>query len=199
MSNESVSNNTPVETKKQTPPERANTSISSEAPISGSTPKKINPGNKTQSVKLPSIADIKSGKFELKKEEKKEDIELPTKEFSYSDFKHYWDEAISKIAAKNQTSTNVMIANLHPELKNETKIHLTFNNKVQLELFQTERPYLAGYLREKLQNFDIDFVIEINTTEQDNTPYTNAEKFKAMAAKNPNLQVLRDMLGLDVS
>lgn len=170
-----------------------------QAPITG-TPLKANTSStKKPAIKLPSIADIKSGKFELKKEEKQEEAVLPTQDFSYGDFKHYWDEAIAQIASKNQTSINVMIANLQPELKDNTNIHLQFNNKIQLELFQTEKPFIAGYLREKLQNYNIDFVVEMNSTEQDNTPYTNAEKFKAMVSKNPNLQVLRDALGLDVS
>lgn len=169
------------------------------APTTGSPLKSNSSTTKKPAIKLPSIADIKSGKFELKKEEKQEDVVLPTQDFSYGDFKHYWDEAIAQIASKNQASINVMIANLQPELKDNTNIHLTFNNKIQLELFQSEKPFIAGYLREKLQNYSIDFVIEMNTTEQDNTPYTNAEKFKAMASKNPNLQALKDALGLDVS
>lgn len=169
-------------------------------PSNGGTPLKTNTSTgKKPAIKLPSIADIKSGKFELKKEEKQEEVVLPTNDFSYGDFKHYWDEAIAQIAAKNQASINVMIANLQPELKDNTNIHLQFNNKIQLELFQTEKPFIAGYLREKLQNYNIDFVIEMNTAEQDNTPYTNAEKFKAMSTKNPNLQMLRDVLGLDIS
>lgn len=169
-------------------------------PSNGGTPLKTNTSSgKKPAIKLPSIADIKSGKFELKKEEKADDVVLPTQDFSYGDFKHYWDEAIAQIAAKNQASINVMIANLQPELKDNTSIHLQFNNKIQLELFQSEKPFIAGFLREKLQNYNIDFVIEMNTIELDSTPYTNAEKFKSMTTKNPNLQVLRDVLGLDIS
>jgi len=169
-------------------------------PSNGGTPLKTNTSSgKKPAIKLPSIADIKSGKFELKKEEKVEEANLPTNDFSYGDFKHYWDEAIAQIAAKNQASINVMIANLQPELKDNTAIYLQFNNKIQLELFQSEKPFIAGYLREKLQNYTLDFVIEMNTTELDSTPYTNAEKFKSMSSKNPNLQVLRDVLGLDIS
>ncbi len=169
-------------------------------PSNGGTPLKTNTSSgKKPAIKLPSIADIKSGKFELKKEEKADDVVLPTQDFSYGDFKHYWDEAIAQIAAKNQASINVMIANLQPELKENTAIHLQFNNKIQLELFQSEKPFIAGFLREKLQNYNIDFVIEMNTIELDSTPYTNAEKFKSMTTKNPNLQVLRDVLGLDIS
>ena len=172
--------------------------VSTPLPRNGTALKTSNSPEKNPGIKLPSIADIKSGKFELKKEEKKEEENLPTNEFSYGDFIHYWDEAIAQVAAKNQTSTNVMISHLQPELK-EDKIHLVFNNKVQLELFQSEKPFIAGYLRDKLQNFDIDFVIEMNSVELDTTPYTNSEKFKAMTAKNANLQTLRDVLGLDIN
>ncbi len=172
--------------------------VSTPLPSNGTPLKTSNSPAKNPGIKLPSIADIKSGKFELKKGEKKEEENLPTNEFSYGDFKHYWDEAIAQVAAKNQTSTNVMISHLQPELK-EDKIHLVFNNKVQLELFQSEKPFIAGYLRDKLQNFNIDFVIEMNSVELDTTPYTNSEKFKAMTAKNANLQTLRDVLGLDIN
>lgn len=166
----------------------------------GSTPIKTSgTGTRANSIKLPSIADIKSGKFELKKEEVKVEEYHPRNEFSYGDFKHYWDEAIAQILAKNQASINVMISNINPELKNDTDIVVTFNNKVQSDLFVSEQPFLLGYLKSKLQNHDLRFIIEINTTDQDNTPYTNSEKFKAMAAKNPNLQTLRDVFGLDIS
>lgn len=186
-------------TVPSTPIKPSPSAVNTSVPMSGTPLKNTSSSTKSNSIKLPSIADIKSGKFELKKEEKKEEVILPTNDFSYGDFKQYWDEAIAKIAAKNQASTNVMIAHLQPELKDNTNIHLSFNNKVQLELFQTEKPFIAGYLRDKLQNYDIDFVIEMNTEELDSTPYTNSEKFKAMVAKNPNLQTLRDILGLDVS
>lgn len=203
VSTSKIENTTPPQASVEEPKPVVNTSIPQAMPVSAAssgTPLK-NAGNSTKSnnIKLPSIADIKSGKFELKKEEKKEEIIQPTNEFSYGDFKHYWDEAIAQIASKNQASTNVMISHLQPELKENVNIHLSFNNKVQLELFQTEKPFIAGYLRDKLQNYDIDFVIEMNTEELDSTPYTNSEKFKAMATKNPNLQTLRDILGLDVS
>jgi hypothetical protein len=39
----------------------------------------------------------------------------------------------------------------------------------------------------------------MNSVELDTTPYTNSEKFKAMTAKNANLQTLRDVLGLDIN
>lgn len=171
-----------------------------EIKTTGSTPiKTTSTGTRSNSIKLPSIADIKSGKFELKKEEVKEEEYHPRNAFSYGDFKHYWDEAIAQILAKNQASINVMISNIVPELKNNTDVVITFNNKVQSELFLAEQPFLLGYLKSKLQNHDIKFIIEINTKDQDNTPYTNTEKFKAMAAKNPNLQKLREIFGLDVS
>jgi hypothetical protein len=124
--------------------------VSTLLPSNGTPLKTSNSPAKNPGIKLPSIADIKSGKFELKKEEKKDEEILPTNEFSYGDFKHYWDEAIAQVAAKNQTSTNVMISHLQPELK-EDKIHLVFNNKVQLELFQSEKPFIAGYLSSLLR------------------------------------------------
>jgi len=203
VSTSKIEQSSPPDPSVEKPKAIVNADIPAPTPVSiptGGTPLKTSStSSKTNNIKLPSIADIKSGKFELKKEEKKEDIVHPTNEFSYGDFKHYWDEAIAQIAAKNQASTNVMISHLQPELKDNVNIHLSFNNKVQLELFQTEKPFIAGYLRDKLQNYDIDFVIEMNTEELDSTPYTNSEKFKAMASKNPNLQTLRDILGLDVS
>lgn len=198
-----ITTSTPTRTISEESKPVVNTTSVDSMPISvskGGTPiKGPNTSSKTNSIKLPSIADIKSGKFELKKEVVKEEEVLPTNDFSYGDFKHYWDEAIAQIASKNQASTNVMISHLQPELKDNTSIHLSFNNKVQLELFLTEKPFFTGFLREKLQNYDIDFVIEMNTEEMDSTPYTNSEKFKAMTTKNQNLQTLRDILGLDIS
>ena len=105
MSNEVVANSNTNSENPKKEESIVNTTIPSTVSMpSGGTPLKTNGnGNKSAAIKLPSIADIKSGKFELKKEEKKEEIIQPTNEFSYGDFKHYWDEVFAQIAAKKSS------------------------------------------------------------------------------------------------
>ncbi len=157
---------------------------------------------KSSSLKLPSLADIKSGNYQIQKDEAKETEpeNLPNNQFDEFDFNQAWAKCVEIIASKNQHSLNAMISAAKPVLDCENfKATITFNNKIQHDLFLSEKPHFIGVLRENIQNYSFDFVLDINTDKEDLVPYTNADKFKVMSTKNPALLKLKESFNLDIN
>lgn len=171
--------------------------------ISSHTSVKVSGGiKKSSGLKLPSLAEIKSGNYQIQKEEVKE-IEpenLPNNQFDEFDFNQAWAKCVEIISAKNQHSLNAMISAAKPvlDLENFTAT-IEFNNKIQHDLFISEKPHFIGVIREMIQNYSFDFNLKINTEKEDLVPYTNVDKFKVMSTKNPALLKLRESLNLDIN
>jgi DNA polymerase-3 subunit gamma/tau len=55
-----------------------------------------------------------------------------------------------------------------------------------------------GFLREKLQNYEIDLAITVNETAVKRYAYSAREKFEKMKEKNPILETLRREFDLEV-
>ena len=53
------------------------------------------------------------------------------------------------------------------------------------------------YLRKKLENDAIEVITKIQENNKERVPYTNKDKYEQMAKDNPNLNTLREKLGLD--
>ena len=157
---------------------------------------------KSSSLKLPSLADIKSGNYQIQKEDVKETEpdNLPNNKFDEFDFNQAWAKCVEIIAAKNQHSLNAMVSAAKPVLDCDNfRAKITFNNKIQHDLFLSEKPHFIGTLRETIQNYSFDFDLEINTNKEDLVPYTNADKFKVMSTKNPALLKLKESFNLDIN
>ena len=114
-----------------------------------------------------------------------------------NDFKIYWNECIQRLKNRNLVSLNSLLENLDPIAIGDFQYEITVSNKIQSDLFLTEKGAINQHLRTSLNNHNIDFKITINQDLTANKPYTTSEKFKAMADKKPILLSLKDKLGLD--
>lgn len=208
---ESVNNNdtSEVNNTKVSEPEtviNSNTSTVNNTKVpEPETPKKSNGLGgikKSSSLKLPSLNEIKSGSYQIQKEETKveEQEQLPSEPFDEFDFNQAWNACVTKVLEKNQRSLNAMINAAKPIVDYENfKATISFHNKIQHDLFLSEKPNFIGLIREKLKNYDFDFEVIVDANEADINPYTNSEKFKVMSAKNPALLQLREKLDLDIN
>lgn len=77
-------------------------------------------------------------------------------------------------------------------------IHLLLDNQVQYDLLNDLKQEIASYLRNTLQNSNIQITAEINIQQVERRPYTAQEKFEFLANKNPALWELKEKLGLDL-
>lgn len=68
-------------------------------------------------------------------------------------------------------------------------VHETMLNNIKVEL--------AGFLREKLRNSNIQVTGLLTQSDDKKIIYTNRDKFDYLADKNPILKEMKDRLGLD--
>ena len=77
-------------------------------------------------------------------------------------------------------------------------MHLEFpNNTIKTEV-ERAKYELLGFLREQLNNYDVDLSIEVNEAEVKRYAYTPKEKFEKLKEKNPLIEKLRQEFDLDI-
>lgn len=145
----------------------------------------------TATLGKPLVQQVSQGISQVE-----EPIIQQNKPFTVNELQPIWDELIKDLEARRRFSEYVIL-NRKFTLKGTT-IHLEVDNEIQIDLLTTTlRTEVLNFLRKQLQNSTIH--LEIVVAEQENTTliYTQADKFKFLAEKNPALIELRNVLGLD--
>jgi DNA polymerase-3 subunit gamma/tau len=83
------------------------------------------------------------------------------------------------------------------EFKDKTLV-FSLSNGLQESTFMEIRQDLASFVREKVNNTEIQFKAVLRKTTVNLRPYTAQEKYNAMKAKNPMIEKLREALNLDL-
>jgi DNA polymerase-3 subunit gamma/tau len=84
-------------------------------------------------------------------------------------------------------------------LISDFKYSILLDNKTLVEKFVLSKPAILHSLKTALKNTHIEIEEKLNLENNgDARPYTSADKFKAMAEKNPDIQLLKDQLDLDI-
>lgn len=179
--------------------------ISEAAPKPMSTPTKVIERPQIiaeRNAKKISALSIKSiqKKQQLKKEliaNMPDEDELPVTEFSEKEMQQAWAAYAKKVEEDGKFNLLSHLTMGVPKLEGSL-IHLVFPNdtiKVEVERAKYE---LLGFLRETLQNYDIDLSIEVNETESKRYVYTAREKFEKLKEKNPLIDTLRKEFDLEL-
>ena len=80
---------------------------------------------------------------------------------------------------------------------NGNQIVVTLLSPVHETMLDNIKVELAGFLREKLRNSNIQVIGQLTESDDKKIIYTNRDKFDYLADKNPILKELKDRLGLD--
>jgi len=155
-----------------------------------------------RSDKKVSALSLKSirKKQELQKERlanQPDEKNLPSEAFSEDEMRTAWTQYAKKVEEDGKFNLLSHLTMGIPNLDGNI-IHLQFPNdtiKVEVERAKYD---LLGFLREKLQNYDIDLDIMVNETVQKRYAYTTREKFDKLTEKNPALEKLRKEFDLDI-
>ncbi len=156
----------------------------------------LNVGRKrTSSLSLKSIHQ--------KKEAEKSSVEEnydnhPKDTFTKEELISFWKEYQQNLLQKGKKSmASILIADTPKLLKNFV-IQFTLPNNLMGEQLQRGRTDLLGFLREKLNNYQISLDIKINETVEKKFAYTPQEKFDKLKKKNPLLEKLKQTFQLDL-
>ena len=160
---------------------------------------KISSQRKTNKISALSLKSIQK-KQELKKqriENLPNEENLPANDFNEEQMLSAWNEYTKKVESEGQYNLLSHLTMGVPKLEGSL-IHLEFPNetiKVEVERAKFE---LLAFLRQTLQNYEVDISIEVNETIEKKYAYTPREKFEKLKEKNPLIEKLRKDFDLDI-
>ncbi len=108
--------------------------------------------------------------------------------------------AITEYAKRRDVKTAVrsLLMGQMPKILDKNTLEMEVDNNIEMGYFNEEQQKLVPYLRTKLKNANIRFVVKMVEREQTRKLYLPEEKFKYMAEKNPNLVYLRQKIQTDL-
>ncbi|MFA6087674.1 DNA polymerase III subunit gamma/tau [Mucilaginibacter sp.] len=153
----------------------------------------------TTSVKIPSLKDLTKKLEEAALEEEDPYLKGNDKQpFTIDEFLQLWTNHGAKLKADGKPATLYTIFTaITPLVLGPENFEVLVSNKIQEMAFRDERPYLLNFLRTSLKNFNIEVNARVEETTTVRKPYTAAEKFQYMAAKNPQLIDLKNRFNLE--
>lgn len=146
-----------------------------------------------------SISSIRA-KRELQESNKsfvKEEIHLPTEDFTETEMLLQWSKYAQRLADKGQRIMESLLLINDPKLEGTTILHELPNEGSKID-FETEKNELLGYLRGKLHNHDIIIKVVVNEKVETKFTFTNLDKYNRLNEINPNLELLRKTFDLDI-
>jgi len=122
---------------------------------------------------------------------------LPVNNFSEEEMQAAWKEYTTNVESDGKFNLLSHLTMGVPKLDGSI-IHLEFPNQTIKTEVERAKYELLGFLREKLQNYDIDLDITVNETAEKRYAYTTREKFEKMKEMNPMIEKLRKEFDLDI-
>jgi len=122
---------------------------------------------------------------------------LPADEFNSQTAISLWNEYINRLQKLGKKSVASVMSSNTPTLVG-FEIHLELANELMKDQLERSKGPLIKYLREKLNNFKVDLVIDVNEAETKKYAYTPLEKFQKLREKNPSMDLLKKTFDLDL-
>ena len=152
---------------------------------------------KVSSMSLSSIRAKKEMTENLKLTVK-EVVYLPSEPFTETQMLEQWLKYAQRMEDKGFRILASLLTINDPILEGTTIIHELPNESSKID-FEKEKPELLGYLRGKLHNHDIRIDVKVNETLIQRKSYTAQDKYNRLAELNPNLEVMRNLFGLEIN
>ena len=145
-----------------------------------------------------SIKSLKKKKEELKKQKQNNNFKnLPKDPFTQTQFEVFWNKYLNILRKHHEKNfLSILTIDKNPRVI-DNKIHITLTSTVLKDELIKNKEKVLNYLREHLNNYEIDFEISINEQKKEELIYTKSDKFKKLLQKNPDLRYLKDKFNLD--
>ena len=160
----------------------------------------LNPNNGKQKVSTMSLASIRAKK-ELAgtlQNTSKESEQLPSEPFTQTEMIGQWLKYAKRMEDNGQHIIASLLTLNSPILEENTIIHELPNESSKID-FDKEKQEILGYIRGMLRNHNLTIEVKINETILEKKLYTTQDKYKRLAELNPNLEIMRNMYGLEIN
>ena len=171
--------------------------ISNQETTDNRQPTTDSPQPKVSSMSLASIR-AKKEMAEVQKSTIKEVVHLASEPFTETEMLEQWLKYAQRIEDKGYRIVASLLTINDPILEGTTIIHELPNESSKID-FEKEKPELLGYLRGKLHNHDITIDVKVNETLVLKKSYTPQDKYNRLVELNPNLELMRNMFGLEIN
>lgn len=122
---------------------------------------------------------------------------LPADDFSESKMLQLWEAYINLLLVDGKKSVASIMNSNVPTLKNGI-VHFQLPNAMMKDQLDRAKSPLVKYLREKLNNFRLDVVVDVNEEETKKYAYTPEEKYQKLKEKNKAIELLKKTFDLDI-
>jgi DNA polymerase-3 subunit gamma/tau len=122
---------------------------------------------------------------------------LPSDPFTNEQLISYWNNYIEKLQEAGKKSV-ASIMNANTPIVKGYEIHFDLPNTLMKDQLVRSKTKLLKYLREGLNNFKIDIVIEVNEEETKKYAYTPHEKYEKLKEKNKAIELFKKTFDLDL-
>ncbi|OIN58719.1 DNA polymerase III subunit gamma/tau [Arsenicibacter rosenii] len=121
----------------------------------------------------------------------------PDKPFNFDALQRTWHAFARLRKQQFDSMSEELMFNREITLEGTT-VHIALDNNIQANLMVDLKPELLAYLRDQLQNKQIQVEHRVVVPDTKKMIYTPQDRFNYLAAKNPALLDLRNALNLDV-
>lgn len=123
---------------------------------------------------------------------------LPKDEFDQSHVTIFWKEYLNELKKSGDFAVFNALNHVKVILKQNFELLFQVTSNATQEEFNKQRNIIGLRLKEKLNNHFIQLKTEIVEIESGKILYKPEEKYDYLVKKNPNLEVLRKNLDLDI-
>jgi DNA polymerase-3 subunit gamma/tau len=121
----------------------------------------------------------------------------PTDPFTEEEILDHWKKYVDHLFEQGKKSVASIMNTGTPAVEGND-LHFQVANAVMKTQLEHIQGGLLKYLREQLNNFKIDLVIEVNAEKTQRLAYTPQEKYEKLKEKNPVISKLRKSLDLEL-
>jgi DNA polymerase-3 subunit gamma/tau len=112
--------------------------------------------------------------------------------------KEVWKKYYFTLQDMGEKSIAAIIASGEPQLREKFQVAFSVPNDLMKSQLDKNKPKLLKFLREKLNNYGIQIIVDVNTTVEKKFAYTPQEKYQKLKEKNPLIEQLKNTFGLEL-
>ena len=116
--------------------------------------------------------------------------------FGEQAFMSHWSTLAEMVKSEGKISLYTVMTANKPELKENYKVNIIVENAIQQQLLIESKVDVLNYMRQKLNNFQVDLIPVMQQNHVIRKPVTDSEKYQAMVAQNPLLDTFRKEFNL---
>ena len=118
--------------------------------------------------------------------------------FSEADLRFHWFE-FANLLPIEEAATAGRMKNMKLKLLNENTFEVAVDNEMVQKYMLGMVPKIEQHMRASLHNCRVTMQVRISAPQENVRAYSRVEQYQIMAQKNPHLQKLKEVFGLEFS